>query len=283
MGKSIDLWVQSMIAAKKNNPSRLEPYFLFGVWLRSTHESSILVISYLVINCTMRPCPWVSLFLLSCQLVFSAPDNTDPIEDTTDLFTMDSSFMDQMPIDNSDLSLPTFFQDSDQFHASFADLTAAEGKSCPVGKKRDGPSCGATPTLETPSLLDIFGIGDGSDKTGSDSIPDADIWDRNNFDPCTSKAPYIHHLCCYGSLGPPFGLYYQYIDACIPGASSSILRLWPYKDHMKTEIAASLLPSLAGLTHVCMSPYDGCCQYFDLDPNVGPLEERFSCRCKTHQ
>lgn len=167
----------------------------------------------------MRLHPWASLIFLSFQLVFSISDNTNPTEDTMDLFTLDNIVMDNIPIeDNSDLFEPTVSQLPDQYLTSSAELTAAGGESCHMGKKRDGSSCAAPFTLETPSLLDVFKIGDESGKTGSDSSSDANTWDWNNvIDPCLLEAPYIIHLCCHGKLGPRYGAGWAFIDKCVTG------------------------------------------------------------------
>lgn len=157
--------------------------------------------------------------MLSFQLVFSIPDHTDPTEDTTDLFTLDNSLLDDMPIEDSDLFELSFSQDSDQFLMSSPELTAADGGSCTVGKKRDGASCSVPLTLEIPNVLDVFGIGDGSDDTGPDSRSDANTWDWSNIvNPCRLEAPYIIHLCCHGPLGPRYGLGWTGLDKCVPGA-----------------------------------------------------------------
>ena len=160
---------------------------------------------------------------LSFQFVFAIRDHTDPTEDTTDLFTLDSSLMDDMPIEDSDLFEPSFSQVPDQFLTSSAELTAANGESCIVGKKRDGASCSVPLTLEIPNVLDVFGIEDGSDDTGPDAHSDANAWDwKNIVNPCLLEAPYIIHLCCHGPLGAPYGNGWTFLDKCFPGAYLSL-------------------------------------------------------------
>lgn len=176
---------------------------------------------------------WANLvFFSSSQLVFSIlEDNTDLTDGSTNFFTLDSSSIvmnDDMPIIEEDLDLSEFGfsqQAPDQFFtlpsSAEEQLTTAAGESCPVGKKRDGSSCAAPLTLEVPSVLDVFGIGDGIDKSGLDSSSDTDVntWGWNNVvDPCVPRTPYTIHLCCNGQLGPLSRFGEAFLNQCVTGA-----------------------------------------------------------------
>lgn len=169
----------------------------------------------------MRSLPLAGL-ILSSQLVVSTLQEIDPIMDMTNLLTSDgSSIMDDILMEDSDLSQPSFNQVPDEFLTSFTDLTAAESESCPMGKKRDGKSCAAPITIEIPNLLNVFGTGGGSDQTDPSSDSDIDIWKLNHLiDPCELRVPYTIHVCCYGELGRPYGVGWESIDKCELGTYS---------------------------------------------------------------
>lgn len=162
--------------------------------------------------------------ILSTELIFSTAQPADPTDDTMNLFTLDSGVVDGMPMEDSDLSKLSFYQVQDQSLTSSAELTASDSESCPAGKKRDGKICTPPINLEIPSLLNVIGIGDGSDETRSKANSDATPWDWNNVvDPCALKSPYITHLCCHGPLGTPYGLGWNFLDQCVIGKYSSSL------------------------------------------------------------
>lgn len=135
--------------------------------------------------------------------------------------TSETGLLNHSPSDNADWSfLPN---DNDM-------IIGDSGAICPLGKKRDGESCGPQtplpntplPNLQFPDLLGTFGItNDNGGSAAQSKDPSADANALTGTltvrDPCLLQVTLLIHACCDGPPGTPNGIVYPLIEGCALG------------------------------------------------------------------